>query len=185
MPSNHLEQHRDEGVAWPGRSGKPAWRHVLTGAVCLMGWQMPCAVAAPPQLTVAAVKQLIVEQGCFGCTRGRRVVLSADGRAQLICTGMARHGTEDVTAEARLAAGRFQTLLRTAQQALASWSDRSTPPETADGAWLTLTLQAADGHTLQAGHAGNAPEERSLAQQALLQAMASALPRQHCPGAPD
>lgn len=99
-----------------------------------------------------------LERDCNGCPTGSRLVLHADGRAQLATLGKARLGTEDALREGRLSIDEFAALAQLAQaRGFFDLDDEIVDAQLQDGRWLLLRIEGADGQARQVFNRGAAP----------------------------
>lgn len=103
--------------------------------------------------------QLItLERNCNGCTRGSRLVLHADGRAELTRVGNARMGTVDERCEGRFSPAAFEAVAALARgEAFQALGEDLADPEVQDGPWLALRVDYADGRLKQVFQRGPQP----------------------------
>lgn len=122
--------------------------HALLLAISL---HAGAASAAPP------LQSISLERDCNGCPTGSRLVLRADGSAEVATVGKARLGTADASRAGRLSIERFAALARLAQEhGFFTLPDDLSDPEQQDGPWLLLRLDGTDGHFKQVFHRGAA-----------------------------
>jgi len=113
------------------------------------------AAAAGPVLWPQTIS---LERDCNGCPTGSRLVLHADGRAQLATLGKARLGTEDALREGRFPIDEFAALARLARtRGFFDLDDEIAAPQQQDGPWLLLRIEGADGRAKQVFSRGETP----------------------------
>lgn len=97
------------------------------------------ATLAAARCRVGAIE---VERGGFGQATGLRLTLLHDGRATLVRTGQARHGTEDLVIEGRIAQRDFARLAARVHAAgFFALAEQYDDPATADGAWSRIAVR--------------------------------------------
>jgi hypothetical protein len=85
------------------------------------------------------ITQISIERDCFGCASGSLLLMRADGSAQRVQRGKARHGTVDVLARGSVRAEDFAALARLVEaQQFFAMDDEYQDPDLRDGPW-TLT----------------------------------------------
>lgn len=93
-----------------------------------------------------APRTISLERDCNGCAAGSRLVLQADGRAQLTTLGKARMGTPDQLREGRISIEAFAALARLAWvHGFFELPDEIADPQEQDGPWLLLRIECTDG----------------------------------------
>ena len=104
---------------------------------------------------VSPLQSISLERDCNGCPTGSRLVLRADGSAEVAKVGKARLGTADESRAGRLSIERFAALVRLAQErGFFALADDLSDPEQQDGPWLLVRLDGTDGHFKQVFHRG-------------------------------
>ena len=94
--------------------------------------------AAPPG---APITQISIERDCFGCAGGSLLVLRADGSAQRVQRGHARHGSLDVVTQGVGRAAEFAALARFVQvQQFFAMADEYQDPDLRDGPWTLVSV---------------------------------------------
>ncbi|MEO5734586.1 MAG: hypothetical protein ABIN96_02500 [Rubrivivax sp.] len=126
------------GAASCSSAGLPADR--TSGAAASGDSATGAAGTAAP--AAAAITEIEIERGCFGCATGTSLVLRHDGTALYTVTGNARHGTADRRSRASIAVADFDRLARQAlQQGFFNWQDSYQDPRLQDGAWTVVRLR--------------------------------------------
>ena len=116
------------------------------------------AAYSAPDLTDLMPQLISLERNCNGCPSGSRLVLHADGRAELTTVGNARMGTADAHREGRFAAQAFGAVAALARDdAFRELGEDLADPEVQDGPWLALRVDYADGRSKQIFHRGAQP----------------------------
>jgi hypothetical protein len=93
-----------------------------------------------------ALKTISLERDCNGCLSGSRLVLHADGSAQMATLGKARLGTADSLCEGRVSIEAVEGLERLATtRSFLNLDAEIADPQLQDGPWLTLRVEYADG----------------------------------------
>lgn len=91
--------------------------------------------------TGAPVTQISIERDCFGCAGGSLLVLRADGSAQRVQRGHARHGTVDVVTQGAGRVEDFAALARFVQaQQFFAMEDEYQDPDLRDGPWTLVSV---------------------------------------------
>ena len=98
--------------------------------------------AMPPG---APITQISIERDCFGCAGGSLLVLRADGSAQRVQRGHARHGALDVVTHGAGRAADFAALARFVQvQQFFAMADEYQDPDLRDGPWTLISVTRGD-----------------------------------------
>jgi hypothetical protein len=109
--------------------------------VIVLAWAAVLGVLASAAPGRHPVTRITIEHGCFGCATGSELVLRDDGTATETIVGNARHGTTDrvsTGAVARKDLDRLSALLE--DKRFFALDDEYADPDTADGAWTTITV---------------------------------------------
>jgi hypothetical protein len=122
----------------------PFLRRALT--LCLLLGLWGCAgprVGASPahSAPIQPISQVSLERDCFGCARGTRLVLRADGTATRTHIGKARSGTQDVITTGTVRAEDFAALSRLVEaQKFFDMKDEYQDPDLQDGRWSVVAV---------------------------------------------
>jgi hypothetical protein len=127
-----------------GGDDVPDLRRAVT--LCLLLGLWACAgprVGASPASSapVQPISQISLERDCFGCARGTRLVLRADGVAMRTHIGKARSGTQDVVTAGTVRAEDFAALSRLVDaQKFFVMNDEYQDPDLHDGPWSVVAV---------------------------------------------
>ena len=84
-------------------------------ATCLLVGLWGCAgplvgASTAVSASMLPISQISIERDCFGCASATLLVMRADGTAQRLQRGNARHGTQDLVTAGRVRAEDFVAL---------------------------------------------------------------------------
>ncbi len=117
-----------------------AWAQCLLVGLCMCAGPLvgaPTAVSA----SMLPISQISIERDCFGCASGALLVLRADGTAQRMQRGKARHGTQDLATAGRVRAEDFAALARLVDaQQFFTLADEYQDPDLRDGPWTIVSV---------------------------------------------
>lgn len=132
--------------------GPPVAAHPPPGPAVMTDPTSPLTRATATSVARCRVAAIEAERGGFGLPEGQHLTITHDGRATLVRTGHARHGTEDRSVEGRIARRDFARLAARVHGAgFFGMSEQYDDPTLADGAWSRISVQCLPG----TGHTGH------------------------------